>query len=88
MMYLMIEPQQAEAFQKRMNEQGWSLFFQDGGQSQFIGWAYMMKWEKTLEDERRAEVTLHYSDNHGELEAYLEMNPPAKPLMDALVAEL
>lgn len=88
MVYLMIEPQQAEAFQKRMNEQGWSLVFQDGGQSQFIGWAYMMKWEKPLEDDRQGEVTLHYSDNHGELEAYLEMNPPAKPHMDALVAEL
>ncbi|MGC9386861.1 MAG: hypothetical protein ACP5D0_07945 [Hydrogenovibrio sp.] len=88
MVYLMMEPQHAEAFQTRMQDEAWSLILQDGGQSQFIGWAYMMKWEKTLAEGGRAEVTLHYSDNQGILECYLEMNPLAKPLMDALVASL
>jgi len=87
MLYITLHPSQAEPFQEAMKAQDWKLVLQDGGQSQFIGWAYIMRWEKVA-GEKTAEVCLHYSDNQGELEAYLEMNVVAKPLMDKLVESL
>ena len=87
MIYLTITPSQAEPFQKQMQRHGWEMVSQEGGQSQFIGWAYVMHWQKETDD-KMAKVWLHYSDNQGQLEAYLEMNPAAKPLIDQIVAEI
>lgn len=87
MIYLTISPSQAEPFQKQMQHHEWEMVSQEGGQSQFIGWAYVMHWQKEVDD-KMAKVWLHYSDNQGQLEAYLEMNPPAKPLIDLVVAEI
>ncbi|MBD3611168.1 MAG: hypothetical protein HUJ13_01900 [Hydrogenovibrio crunogenus] len=87
MIYLTISPSQAEPFQKQMQRHEWEMVSQEGGQSQFIGWAYVMHWQKEMDD-KMAKVWLHYSDNQGQLEAYLEMNPAAKPLIDRIVAEI
>lgn len=87
MIYLTISPSQAEPFQKQMQRHEWEMVSQEGGQSQFIGWAYVMHWQKQVDD-KMAKVWLHYSDNQGQLEAYLEMNPAAKPLIDSVVAEI
>ncbi|MDG4811552.1 hypothetical protein P8629_00905 [Hydrogenovibrio sp. 3SP14C1] len=87
MIYLTITPSQAEPFQKQMQRHEWEMVSQEGGQSQFIGWAYVMHWQKEIDD-KMAKVWLHYSDNQGQLEAYLEMNPAAKPLIDQIVAEI
>lgn len=87
MIYLTISPSQAEPFQKQMQRHEWEMVSQEGGQSQFIGWAYVMHWQKEVDD-KIAKVWLHYSDNQGQLEAYLEMNPAAKPLIDRIVAEI
>ena len=87
MIYLTISPSQAEPFQKQMQRHEWEMVSQEGGQSQFIGWAYVMHWQKEMDD-KMAKVWLHYSDNQGQLEAYLEMNPAAKPLIDSIVAEI
>lgn len=87
MIYITLEPQQADPFQSAINKADWEMVSQEGGQSQFIGWAYIMHWKKEI-DGKQAEVWLHYSDNQGKLEAYLEMNPAAKAEVSALVETL
>jgi len=87
MIYITLEPHQADPFQNAIKTAEWDLISQEGGQSQFIGWAYIMHWQKNI-DGKVAEVWLHYSDNQGKLEAYLEMNPVAKPEVSALVESL
>ncbi|MDX1795351.1 MAG: hypothetical protein R3219_01390 [Hydrogenovibrio sp.] len=87
MIYMQIEPNQADAFQKKMTDSGWDLVSQEGGQSHFIGWAYIMHWQKQLED-REANVWFHFSENQGVPASHLEMNPAAKPAMEQLLAQL
>lgn len=87
MIYIQIEPHQAEDFQKLMQQNDWQLISQDGGQSHFIGWAYIMQWQKKVE-ELDAKVWLHYSENQGVKASHLEMNPAAKEAMAILLKSL
>lgn len=88
MIYREILPSQADEFQKRMKDNQWEMVSQDGGQSEFIGWAYIMHWRLPSEGEsKEAEVWLHFSENQGVQTAHLEMNPTAKPLIDALLSD-
>jgi len=54
MIYLTISPSQAEPFQKQMQHHEWEMVSQEGGQSQFIGWAYVMHWQKQVDDKMAA----------------------------------
>ncbi|BBN60675.1 hypothetical protein [Hydrogenovibrio marinus] len=88
MIYREILPSQADLFQSIMKDNQWEMVSQDGGQSEFIGWAYIMHWRCTVEgEEKAAEVWLHFSENQGVQASHLEMNPQAKPLIDALLSE-
>lgn len=88
MIYREIQPYQADDFQKLMKKHGWELLSQDGGQSQFIGWAYIMHWQICSDDQEKcAEVWLHFSDNQGVQASHLEMNPQAKILIDELLSD-
>ena len=88
MIYREILPSQADSFQKLMKDNQWEMISQDGGQSEFIGWAYIMHWQCVIEgEEKAAEVWLHFSENQGVQASHLEMNPQAKPLIDALLSE-
>ncbi|WP_024852115.1 hypothetical protein [Hydrogenovibrio kuenenii] len=88
MIYREILPSQADDFQKLMRDNLWEMISQDGGQSEFIGWAYIMHWRlPTSEGEsKEAEVWLHFSENQGVQASHLEMNTAAKPLMDNLLS--
>ncbi len=77
MLYLQIEPQEVEPFKDYLLANDWDIVSQDGGQSQFIGWAYIMHLSKTL-DGKLAETWLHFSENQGVQEAHIELNVPAK----------
>lgn len=87
MVYLEIQPHQVDAFQALINQSDWALVSQEGGQSQFIGWAYVMHWQLPS-DGKPAEVWLHYADNQGRLESHLEMTPAAKPHIQAFLDQL
>lgn len=88
MIYREILPSQADTFQKLMKDNLWEMVSQDGGQSEFIGWAYIMHWRCAIDgQEKAAEVWLHFSENQGVQASHLEMNVQAKPLIDALLAK-
>lgn len=86
MLYQTLDPAQADPLQGLLEDSGWQVISKDGGQSQFVGWAYVIHYQMTL-PEGLAEIWLHYSDNQGRLESYCELNPIAKPLLAALVEE-
>ncbi|WP_019895241.1 hypothetical protein [Hydrogenovibrio halophilus] len=78
MLYHTLPAQSADPFEKAMTDHGWELVGKDGGQSNFIGWAYIIHWQKDL-DGKSGEVKLNFEDNMGEQSAWLEMSPAAKP---------
>ncbi|KUJ72394.1 hypothetical protein [Thiomicrospira sp. WB1] len=85
MLYHTLDAKQAEPFEKAMDQAGWTLVVKDGGQSNFIGWAYIIHWQKAAEDQPPAEVKLNFEDNMGEQTAWLEMTPSAKADVMAIV---
>lgn len=84
MLYITLQPSQADPLQSLMEKEGWQVISKDGGQSQFVGWAYVIHYQLKC-DNQLAEVWLHYSDNQGKLESYCELNPAAKPLLESLI---
>lgn len=77
MHYLSIEPTQVDSLKKHLKDDGWILVHQDAGQNHFVGWGYIMHWEK-----KEAKVWLNYSDKQGKVEVKLGMNPSAQKLID------
>lgn len=88
MLYITLDPAQADPLQEQLEMAGWQVISKDGGQSQFVGWAYVIHYQMPCDEDRQAEVWVHYSDNQGRLESYCELNPAAKPLLDALLKTL
>lgn len=86
MLYVTLNPAQADPLQAKLEANGWQVISKDGGQSQFVGWAYVIHYQFELPNQF-AEVWLHYSDNQGKLESYCELNPAAKPLLETLIKE-
>jgi len=86
LLYITLDPAHAEPLQHRLELQGWHVVSKDGGQSQFVGWAYVIHYQ-LQQDNQLAEVWLHYSDHQGKLEFYCELNPAAKPLLEALIED-
>lgn len=87
MIYKNLEPSSVSDFEKLLMQSHWELVHQDGGQGHFIGWSYLKRWQKET-DHKMAEVTLHFSENQGVQSSHLEMNPAAKPLVEALLEKL
>jgi len=86
MLYLQIEPQDVESFKTFLIDRGWQIVSQDGGQSNFIGWAYIIHLSKTIDD-KLAETWLHFSENMSKQEAHIELNVIAKTELTALQRE-
>jgi len=57
-----------EPFKKRMNEAEWNITHQDVGQTELVGYGYVIVWEKSGD-----KVVLHYSDRQGIAQANLEV---------------
>jgi hypothetical protein len=76
-LYLQIEPQDVEPFKAFLVKNGWEVVSQDGGQSNFIGWAYIIHLSKTI-DTKLAETWLHFSENMSKQESHIELNVIAK----------
>jgi len=77
MLYLQIKPNDVEPFKDYLLVNGWDIVSQDGGQSNFIGWAYIIHLSKNIA-EKKAETWLHFSDNQGTQESHIELNVVAK----------
>ena len=88
MLYQTLAAAQAEPFEKAMEQAGWTVLGKDGGQSNFIGWAYIIHWQKDNHESTPLEVKLNFEDNMGEQSAWLEMTPAAKTEVMALIASL
>ena len=87
MLYMTLQPEQADPLQQQLESEGWMVVSKDGGQNQFVGWAYVIHYRFQLEA-HCAEVWVHYSDNQGKLESYCELNPAAKPLLELALSKL
>jgi len=83
MHFHIIDPSQADAFQKQLKLHDWLITKQDAGQTHLVGWGYMIEWQK---GEQR--VCLHYKDQQGKAEAQLEMTPQAWPEIEKIVKTL
>lgn len=72
-----------ETLRSRLAELGWPVIHQDVGQTELVGYGYVIVWQKD-----DAKITLHYSDRQGVAQAQVEMNDPAcsllQPLLDSL----
>ncbi len=77
MLYLQIEPENVELFKEFLVTKDWQVVSQDGGQSNFIGWAYITHLTRKI-DGKKAEAWLHYSENMNTKEAHIELNLIAK----------
>lgn len=88
MLYQTLAASQAEPFEKAMDQAGWTVLGKDGGQSNFIGWAYIIHWQKQNDEATPFEVKLNFEDNMGEQSAWLEMTPAAKTEVLAIVESL
>lgn len=77
MIYLQIEPQNVEPFKEYLITKDWKVASQEGGQSNFIGWAYITHMTQEI-DGKLAEAWLHYSENMSTKESHIELNMVAK----------
>lgn len=87
MIFLQIKPVHIDSFKERLAAAKWEITLQDGGQGHFIGWSYMIEWQKNLEG-KQAKVTLHFSENQGVQESHLELNPAAKSEISSILQQL
>ncbi|WP_127471686.1 hypothetical protein [Thiomicrorhabdus aquaedulcis] len=78
-----INPVVCDAFRREMQRANWELTHQDVGQTEMVGYGYVIIWKK-IEDK----VVLHYNDRMGVAQAQLEVTKPAfadvKAIVDAL----
>jgi hypothetical protein len=86
MIYLQIEPHNVEPFKDFLVTKGWNVASQEGGQSNFIGWAYIIYLTKEI-DGKQAESWLHYSENMSTQESHIELNVIAKEELTSLLKE-
>lgn len=63
-----VKPSKVEDLKQKIENSGWTLDFQDAGQNHFVGWGYMIQWQKS-----NSTLTLHYSEKQGVAEARIEM---------------
>lgn len=87
MIFLTLAPDKVESFKQIMSEKGWEIAKQDAGQGHFIGWSYLIQWQKKIDD-KIGEVTLHFSENQGVQESHLELNPAAKTALELILEQL
>lgn len=69
MKHLDITASKCEAFKKVMHNTGWVITHQDVGQTELVGYGYIVIWQK-----EEAKVILHYSDRQGIAQAKLEFS--------------
>lgn len=67
--HLEIDASLCEAFKKMLQQTGWQITHQDVGQTELVGYGYVIAWEKG-----DAKVILHYSDRQGVAQANLEIS--------------
>lgn len=68
MKHLDIPASKCEAFKKVMHNASWVITHQDVGQTELVGYGYIVIWQK-----EEAKVILHYSDRQGIAQAKLEV---------------
>lgn len=71
MRYYQVNPAKVEALKQQIDDLGWALIFQDAGQNHFVGWGYIMQWQKV-----QSTLTLHYSEKQGVADARIEWHAP------------
>jgi len=86
MLYLQIEPQNIEPFKEFLISHDWEVASQEGGQSNFIGWAYIIHMQKKMDD-KFAEAWLHFSENMSKQESHIELNVMAREELTVLLKE-
>lgn len=86
MLYLQIEPQDVEPFKEFLIVNDWQLISQEGGQSNFIGWAYIIYLQKTI-DGKMAETWLHFSEHMSTQASHMELNLIARNELTQLLKQ-
>jgi len=72
-----------ELFKKAMQNNDWQITHQDVGQTELVGYGYVVIWEKNA-----AKVILHYADRQGIAQANLEMTENAFEEITTLIESL
>ncbi|WP_178862647.1 hypothetical protein [Thiomicrorhabdus cannonii] len=83
MRYLPFSPKACDALRTKLAELGWPIVHQDVGQTELVGYGYVIVWQK--ED---AKITLHYNDRQGVAQAQVELNDPAWSVLQPVVEAL
>lgn len=87
MRYLPLNPQLIESLKEQLQLKGWLLKGQDAGQAHLVGWGYILKWQKEMDD-ALISLWLHYKEVQGKAEAQLEMSPEAYTEISEMVKRL
>ncbi|MDG6778702.1 hypothetical protein QCB44_08300 [Thiomicrorhabdus sp. zzn3] len=88
MRYLPVNPKLIEALKTQLQLKGWLLKGQDAGQAHLVGWGYVLKWQKAIDNESTSSLWLHYKEVQGKAEAQLEMTPEAYTEISEMVNRL
>lgn len=78
-----INPAVCDALRRSMQQNGWELTHQDVGQTEMVGYGYVIIWKKAND-----KVVLNYNDRMGVAQAQLEVTQPAFAQIQAQIALL
>jgi len=78
-----INPKICDRFKQKMSEQGWQITHQDVGQTELVGYGYIIVWE--LDGNK---VVLHYADRQGVAQANLEVSSTVFDAVQSLINKL
>jgi hypothetical protein len=76
-----INPVLCDALRRDMQQTGWELTHQDVGQTEMVGYGYVIIWKKA-----DAKVVLNYNDRMGVAQAHLEVTKAAFAEIQARLA--
>ncbi|WP_319380634.1 hypothetical protein [Thiomicrorhabdus sp.] len=81
--HIRLDPDLCEDLRRDLNAGGWLITHQDVGQTELVGYGYVIRWEKN-----GRKVILNYADRQGAAEANLEISQEALAEIQALIARL
>ncbi|WP_319558283.1 hypothetical protein [Thiomicrorhabdus sp.] len=81
--HIRLDPALCEDLRQDLNADGWQIVHQDVGQTELVGYGYVIQWQKDGH-----KVVLHYADRQGQAEANLEVSKEVLPVIQAKIAEL
>lgn len=83
MQYITLNPNLCDSVRTAMQKKGWEITHQDVGQTELVGYGYVIVWEKGGE-----KALLHYADRQGVAEAQLEVSDGAQSEINTILKEL